>query len=352
MARTPKVRKTAEQIKFGSNPANLDFTKLPVFELVKAYNHYNYMYSHKDAKAILEKAYPKIKWSNLKKSEINPTVAWIYLLERDGCVFDTKTLVERDEYLSKSLGLSILNKKQEAAEENKPKEEPRFVDKVHIADFDDIIDYLYDSFDIVGATEKAKVLCSALNKSQIDELIAIMTAQAEELGMIPKNKDVVQAYSQYTKSNIRVATKFFTELKSSLEFVKEVKKASRKPRKKKVITIDKKLKNFKYQAAFPALELVSINPETVIGSKILWTFNTKTRELTHFQSDEGFDVKGTTLVNGTKAKVKRVRKPDFIKTFKGLAKLRMPKEFAALKVNERDANYRINQDTILLKAFN
>ena len=68
-------------------------------------------------------------------------------------------------------------------------------------------------------------------------------------------------------------------------------------RRKKVYTASEQTKNLNYNVTDTDYQLTSVNPELIVGAMQLWTFNTKTKEITKFVADDrgGLGVKGTTI---------------------------------------------------------
>jgi hypothetical protein len=106
-----------------------------------------------------------------------------------------------------------------------------------------------------------------------------------------------EAYSYLTRRELKKTIEFFQMLiDDTLRHGGNVKKV-RNPRKKKAVPASKKLKTFKYQKSDATHKIASINPEKVLGSQELWTFNTKYKTLTVFRALDrgGLQVKGTTI---------------------------------------------------------
>ena len=76
-------------------------------------------------------------------------------------------------------------------------------------------------------------------------------------------------------------------------------KVARKPRKKRAVSADKKVKDFKFCAEYPDMQLVSTHPTKIIGAVQVWLFNHKNMTLTMLNALDrgGFDIKGQTFQN-------------------------------------------------------
>ena len=82
-------------------------------------------------------------------------------------------------------------------------------------------------------------------------------------------------------------------------------------------------------------------------------YNTKYSKVCIFESEslDGFSVKGTTVQNVSKGVCKIVRKPkDFFKSITGGIRS-INNHYEGLKTKETEATPRINENTIIVKAF-
>jgi hypothetical protein len=134
------------------------------------------------------------------------------------------------------------------------------------------------------------------------------------------------------------------------------KKTIRKPRKVKEKPVQKLIEKLNYQKEFPPLKIVSINPADIIGANQLWTYNTKTKKLTKYDSvgPAGLQVKGASIIgfDVDTSSVKRLRKPDeTIQQLLKAGKVTLRKFMDEVKTIHATPNGRINTDTILLRVI-
>jgi hypothetical protein len=132
-------------------------------------------------------------------------------------------------------------------------------------------------------------------------------------------------------------------------------KVNRKPRAKKAVPAEKIVAKLKYMKTNEPLKLVSINPTDIIGATELWVYNSKTRKLGKYVSDEykTLSVKGTTIIgfNENLSVCKTLRKPEEkLKEFKAAGKVQLRKFLDDINATDTKMNGRINEDTILLKV--
>lgn len=169
-----------------------------------------------------------------------------------------------------------------------------------------------------------------------------------------KDPQLKEAYGHMTKKQLRERIDFFNKLIEDAERYGNVTKKTRAPRKPRAISIEKKLKNLKYQKEDNTFKIASINPEKLIGCQELWTFNTKNKVLTVFRAIDrgGLQVKGTSIINydeATSISKRTGRKPEeYVKKVQEAGKVTLRKLMDELK-GDIPLAYRINENTILLK---
>jgi hypothetical protein len=167
--------------------------------------------------------------------------------------------------------------------------------------------------------------------------------------------DLKQKFEKYLK-NSELALKI---VNSSLINLENAKSANRKPRKTrtpKKIPASKLIEKLSYKKEDKEFNLVSINPENIIGAKTLLVFNTKTRKFGYFHAQDanGLSVKGTSILNynETTSLCKTLRKPsEQIPELTGSTVKRMETQFANIKAVSTNLKSRMNEDILLLKIY-
>lgn len=167
-----------------------------------------------------------------------------------------------------------------------------------------------------------------------------------------KDKQLVEAYSYMTSSKLSKYLKLLEKLvEVSGQFA--LQKKERKPRKKKKKSAEQLVKKLKYQTTKDEESgLTSADPRTIIGASKLLVYNTKTGKVSLYESQslDGFSMKGSTLLNVDKAVSKTVRKPkDFFKNVAGIRSVL--NHYESLKTKEFEASPRLNENSIIVKAF-
>jgi len=147
---------------------------------------------------------------------------------------------------------------------------------------------------------------------------------------------------------------------SDLNSYISIKKASKTPRKRKPVPVEKIVSKLKYLKEFkdPALklDLVSVHPTKLHGSSEAWVYDTAKRKLHHYIADQysqTFTVKGNTIIgfDTGKSEIKTLRKPgEQLKEIMG-SKPAARKFFEGIKATATVPNGRFNENMIILKAF-
>ena len=131
-----------------------------------------------------------------------------------------------------------------------------------------------------------------------------------------KCEQAVESYSHLKKSELN---RRINECHSMLNDLAKIKLATRAMRKVKINkpkSADKQIKNVNYKKEDNNYKLVSINPIQIVGSVMLYTFNTKYKVLTQYvtRAGNGFEISGSTIKNFSKEDSRSItlRKPDEI----------------------------------------
>jgi hypothetical protein len=151
------------------------------------------------------------------------------------------------------------------------------------------------------------------------------------------------------------AAKFFTAVATDAEKLASNKNAARKPRKKKPVSFEKKVKNLKFKKDDIDNKLVSIDPVKILGAEKLWIYNVKTRRLGVYVAADGagLGVKGSSIENYkySESICKTLRKPkDVLSRVLEGGKVVLRKVMGEINSKPVELNGRINKDTILLRV--
>lgn len=224
---------------------------------------------------------------------------------------------------------------------------------------------VFDSFITTGkASDKTMDVVARFNvmPQHIGLITEVWKRKQTEFANLQEGKDkqLVEGYSHLTKIQIRNTVKFIEQVLTDLNAYISVKKASKAPRARKAVPVEKQVAKLKYLKIFKdvasKLDLVSISPVKLHGASEAWVYDTAKRKLHHYIADEyskAFSVKGNTLLgfDTGKSEIKTLRKPaEQIKEVMG-SKPAARKYFSDIKAVATTPNGRFNESMIILKAF-
>lgn len=141
--------------------------------------------------------------------------------------------------------------------------------------------------------------------------------------------DLMQGYDWMPKPAMTKLIKILEESVSGLNLKINSMTATRKPRKRKIISPEALVKRLKYSDKNAELGLTSVDPRGIVGSQGLVMFNTKNKRATVYTAAEpkvGLSVKGSTVTGWcvTQSVERTVRKPKQLfgakRTFAGTLK--------------------------------
>jgi hypothetical protein len=218
-----------------------------------------------------------------------------------------------------------------------------------IADIEDIVDDFYRN-----NYKSDFSLYEFLSKSQLSK----NQAQLIHDYYLPVYEDVKNNPADYlkTKTQHKSYVAFLKMLvDDSAQFI-ENKVATRKPRKKRAVKVEDKVKAVSYKKENVELKLASIKPEQIVEAKVAILFNDKYRYVTVYyaKDKETLQIKGTTILNfdPEKSFMKTVRKPETLHTLLSGTQKVILKNIFGIKAKEKaSVSGRINSETLLLKAF-
>jgi hypothetical protein len=227
------------------------------------------------------------------------------------------------------------------------------------------LEAIFDEFITEGkVTQKTVDLVAKFNvmPQHIPLIVEIWKKKFEEFSEVvdSNDPDLVEAYNFMGKVKLRNTIKFIEQVLSDLNSYISIKKASKAPRKRKAIPVEKIVSKLKYLKEFKdvvnKLELISMHPTKLHGASEAWVYDTSRRKLHHYIADEyskSFTVKGNTILgfDNNTSEVKTLRKPgEQLKEIMG-SKPAARKYFKDIKAVATSPNGRFNENMIILKAF-
>ncbi len=269
-------------------------------------------------------------------------------------------------------GAALTSKKEETDGEEKPKKTVNIQEIMRekadeaLGDIEALFDAFIDSGyskdfsvdkKVVGALSARNVLpqhmASAIKRYQrlLDEYLEVQAGKCEQLN---------EGYANYSKMQLRYAIKVIEDIIAEMNGYISLKQATKKPRAKKAVPVEKIVSRLKYCKAFKddalKLELTGLSPVKLHESTEAWVYDTKKRKMHHYVADaysKCLMVKGNTVIGFDKKEsgMKTLRKPvEQIKALMG-SKPAARKYFKEIKAVEAVPNGRFNADMVILKAF-
>ena len=220
-----------------------------------------------------------------------------------------------------------------------------------IGDIEELIDAgeTFSLYEWLKAKEIPATYCPAIVVYYSPVLAELLEALD---GKCPQLKE---AYGHMTKKQLRDRVEFYNMIITDAERYGNVTKKTRAPRKPRAVSVEKVLKNLKFQKEDNTFKIASINPEKIIGAQELWCFNTKNKVVTVFRALDrgGLNIKGTSVINydETTSKSKGSgRKPEeVLDKIRSGGKVVLKKFMEELKT-DKPLQFRINENTILMKV--
>ena len=168
-----------------------------------------------------------------------------------------------------------------------------------------------------------------------------------------KDKELLEAYSNCTKPELKKFDLFHKNLLKACAMMQEVAKVERAPRKKKPLSTEKVVSKLKFKKEDSSLGIVSQNPAHILGAKEVWVYNTKTRKLAQYKASDasGLTVKGASLLNySTDSAEKTLRKPaEALADFKKATKVKLRTFLKDLSTVDIPCNGKLNEHHIILR---
>jgi hypothetical protein len=339
----------------------------------KAFSWYNYFYGKKDARDMivnyLESHDRKADVRTLKTipdSAIRCTTGWLCRMNMVGLELAEKEQLKLDHMLKE-----ILTSKQEIEVESAP-----VVDAVARLNIQDRLrekmlecagelDGMFDEFVLAGAKMSAdyKPIMVIRGMNVSPQLISIITdswkrnlAEFEEV-IEGKDAMLVEAYSNFSKIQLRNCVKFCEAVINDCGAYVQIKKVERKPRKVRAVPPEKRAAKFKHMIEFAELKLKGLPAASLVDKAEAWLYDTKKRKLIHIVADshtQAFTVKNNSVIGYSTVETlqKTVRKPaDIVRAIQAAGKPAARKIYKELTTTETPWNARGTENLIILKAW-
>jgi len=343
--------------------------------LARSFTWYSRFYSKKDAKELLCQYLDYNKRTDEAKlvrkvheSEFIITLCWVARMTMRGLELtehEELTLQNEITRLVKSLSETEVKTSQTSIVETattRPNIQEVLREKANAAAGD--MEGMIDDFVTTGkASEKTVDIVARYNvmPQHIHIIVDIWKRKQDEFQRLSDgDESLKEGYAFLGKIQIRNILKFIEGVLGDLNSYISIKKASKAPRKRKAVPVEKIVAKLKYLKLFKdvaaKIDLVSVHPTKLHGASEAWVYDTGKRKLHHYIADEYskvFSVKGNTLLgfDANTSEMKTLRKPgEQIKEVMG-SKPVARKYFKDIKAVGAVPNGRFNENMIILKAF-
>lgn len=369
---------------FGSEPFFIEHPENRDSEIIRSLNWYSRFYGRKDARDLIvqyldltgNEGLAKVM-RKVEERDLNPSMCWLARMTLRGLKLtedEHKRLQTEINRLIQTVHkpeikeskLAVNKKIEDKKEINRPNVQEIMKEKARDAAGE--IEGMYDDYVLAGAkaTFNFKPMDELAKKNVLPQHMYILTdawkKKRSEIEEVIQGKDaqLVQGYSHYTKTQLKNILKFIDQFLSDFNSYVSVKKATKTPRKRKAVPVEKVVSKLKYLKTFKdtatKLDLTSLHPVKLHGASEAWVYDTSKRKLHHYIADEYskvFTVKGNTLLgfDTNNSEVKTLRKPaEQLKEIMG-SKPVARKYFKDIKAVSTSPNGRFNESMIILKAF-
>ena len=349
------------------------------FILMGAYNWYSHFYTHKEAKEFL------ISYLETKKTDKDiiklirrapdhqmiTTAGWVARCAMRGLELTPRNI----EYVQQAIDKLVTSGKSSLASEEADalKKNNRVnIQEVMRERADEAageVEGFFDEFVKAGCKSidiDKKVLAEFQTRNVLPQHVAPYLKRLE--GVLAEYKEAQagtceqlnEGYSHYSKTQMKNLIKFTEAVIAQLNGYVSIKKATKAPRKRKPVPVEKIVSKLKHCKSFKdptiKLDLVGLHPVKLHEASEAWVYDTRKRKMHHYVADDYSKVllvKGNAILGFDKKQsgVKTLRKPaEQIKAMTG-SKPTARKFFEAIKAVQSVPNGRFNEDMIILKAW-
>lgn len=346
--------------------------------LVVAFNWYNRFFGAKDSKEFMANYAMAIGLSDIAKQvlkveerEVMITIGFLARLYSRGLELTEaeKTILANDlnrlvQSISKPTVISSTAPEKKEVVSNRPNIQDIMKERTREAAGE--IEGWFDEFLEKGAKltdTKVNSMGVLTEKNIMAQHISILTeiwkrriSEFEDV-LDGKDRQLIEAYSKYNKSQLKAIIKYCEAVIGELNSYISVKKAAKSPRKKKAVSPEKQAAKMKYQKSDETLKLTSVSPAKIIGASEVWAYDTAKRKLHYYVADDHIgtlSIKGTTILgfDAAKSGIKTLRKPpEILKKLMAGGKPASRKVFTEVNSVQTQPNGRTSENLIILKAY-
>lgn len=366
--RSPDTKYVGDEPRWLKQP-----TEDRITALSRAFNWYNYFYGKKEAKDFVasylerhERVKDAKKIRSLSDSQVRLTTGWLCRMADMGLQLDEHEQIQLDNMIAELLAIKDAPKTEVAADEPEvPKTTIQDRLREKVSECMGELEGLFDEFVSAGAKMSAdyKPIATIRGMNVAPQMISTISdawkQRLEEFEAVQTGKDsqLVEAYSNFSKIQVRNIVKFCEQVIADCGSYVQIKKVERKPRKVKPVSPEKKAAKFKICAEVPELKLKSLPAAQLVDKSEAWLFDAKKRKLIHVVADEYakvFTIKNNTVIgfSTTETVQKTLRKPaEQLKVIATAGKPAARKAFKDIKATETAWNGRGSENLVILRAW-
>ena len=375
VSKAPTVRRNSGAAKFLDEKhigrEITDWTEVTEAKVYECLRHYGYFYDNKDsvrwATAWVKKNMTKANLTHFSAAEdwrISTTLGGFCKMMLNGAVFDEKRMKWINDKIQEAIAAGKSKKETivvVAKNSNRRSIQDILKEKTSdfIAEIEDVLDTYYrgiwldiENYSIYNELKKVDAAYNTA-KAIVDYYTPLQSELTELI--TKKTVDLVEAYEKMPLKKRKEYLKLITAIIDDATKYMASKKAVRKTRAKKPVSVSQQVSKVTYLKDSAEFKLTSIDPANIVGASEVYVFNAKYRTLTHLVSSvrEGFTIKGTTIqnINTELSGKKKLRKPEEFFKSAGTTKPKINKAFIGIKTKAAEANGRINGETLIYKAF-
>lgn len=370
--------KTIDQTNLGNEPTWGDNTQ-PLEEnrtcvKIRTFNYYNYYNGSKEAKLIISEYLSKHGRGNdaklIKKapdSQLNKTIAWLIKMSFNGFVLtgDEQSIIDDDISRLLEIANTVTQLKDDETKNKSKKPNVQEIMKEKAMLVGGELEGLLDDYiaDGVPPNHKIKPISTLMSSTMLPQHVSLLIEpwenqkkEFEEL-QTTEDKDLLEAYSNFGKIQIRNLIKFCELVIRDLRSYVTYKKSTRAKPKRKAVPITKLVGKLKYMKEFSELGLNSLSPTKIPESQEMFAYDTKKRKLHYYTADKlsgGLSVKNSTIIgfSASESCIKTIRKPkEQLKEFMKASKPNTRKFFKDIKAVDTQTSGRFNEHIVILKIF-
>jgi hypothetical protein len=192
-----------------------------------------------------------------------------------------------------------------------------------------------------------------IKKSESKYLAEWFTNLKDELGeaIDHKDPDLVEGYDFLSPMKLKKLHEFVSEICDDFMNYSKITKKKKVKKPEDIIKTLKYMENFK----FGNIEVSSFDPVKILDCKSFVAYNTKTGDVFYYETQESFDIKGTTLQNfdSNQSYVKKIGRTanKVIPQCADIGRALVKGKLDSIKTQSREATGRFNDTTILVRTI-